>query len=77
MPDNGLKITVNCDDCIGDGACVEAAPETFALDDDDKVFVKDPHGDTREDILAAAQDCPIDIIIVQDAASGEQLYPEP
>ena len=76
MPENKLKIALDCEECIGDGACVEAAPGTFAMDDDDKAFIKDPRGDAREDVLAAAADCPIDIIVVHDEASGDKLYPE-
>ena len=71
-----LKITIDCEDCIGDGACVEEAPETFAMDDDDKAYLKSSIGDSREDILAAAETCPIDIITVVDGETGEQLYPE-
>ncbi len=76
MPENKLKIALDCEECIGDGACVEAAPGTFAMDDDDKAFIKDAQGDAREDVLAAAADCPIDIIVVHDEASGDKLYPE-
>ncbi len=29
-----LKISIDCDECIGDGACEAEAPETFFMDDD-------------------------------------------
>ena len=30
-----LKIAIDRDECIGDGLCVNEAPETFELDDED------------------------------------------
>jgi len=70
-----LKITVDCDECIGDGACVEAAPETFALDDDSKAVVLEGSTDSRATILEAAEQCPVDVITVEDKDTGEKLYP--
>lgn len=70
-----LNIKIDCEECIGDGACVDAAPDTFDMDDDSKAFVKESFSDTKEDILAAAESCPLDIITVEDAESGESLYP--
>ncbi len=71
-----LKIIIDKDECIGDGACVNEAPETFELDDEDKVVLKEGSTDPREYILEAARNCPIDIITVIDKDTGEQLYPE-
>ena len=31
-----LKISIDRDECIGDGLCAEEAPATFELDDDAK-----------------------------------------
>lgn len=71
-----LKITIDRDECIGDGACVDDAPNTFSLDDEDKAKVADVPGDDQDAILAAAQSCPVDCITVVDEESGKQLYPE-
>ena len=70
-----LKISIDCDECIGDGACVEAAPETFALDDDSKAVVLEGSTESRAIILEAAEQCPVDVIIVEDKDTGEKLYP--
>lgn len=51
------------------------APETFELDDDQKAIVLDGPGDDLEYILAAAKCCPLDIITLEDNATGKKLYP--
>jgi ferredoxin len=70
-----LKICIDREQCIGDGLCVNEAPETFELDDDQKAFVLDGPGDELGYILEAAKCCPLDIITVEDAATGKRLYP--
>ncbi len=70
-----LKICIDREQCIGDGLCVNEAPQTFELDDDQKAFVLDGPGDDLEYIVAAAKCCPLDIIVVEDAATGKKLYP--
>jgi ferredoxin len=71
-----LKITLDCDECIGDGACVDAAPATFAMDDDDKVVLLDGSTDDRATILEAAESCPTDVIMIEDKDTGEKLWPK-
>jgi ferredoxin len=70
-----LKICIDREQCIGDDLCVNEAPETFELDDDPKAFILDGPGDGLEYILAAAKSCPVDIITVEDSATGKKLYP--
>ena len=70
-----LKICIDREQCIGDGLCVNEAPETFVLDDDQKAIVLEGPGDDLEYILAAAKSCPLDIIAVEDKATGKKLYP--
>ena len=71
-----LKVTVDRDECIGDGACCGDAPNTFEMDDEDKAIVLEASSDDRETILEAARNCPVDAIRVEDKASGDVLYPE-
>jgi ferredoxin len=73
---NKLKVEVDRDACIGDGACCNDAPETFEMDDEDKAVVKRDSTDSRDTILEAAQNCPTDAISVEDKETGEKLYPE-
>jgi len=60
--------------CYGFGDCVDSAPAVFALDDENKAVVLDPAGGALDDIVTAAQDCPVDAIVIT-APGGEQLYP--
>lgn len=71
-----LNITIDRDECIGDGACCSDAPETFEMDDEDKAVIKAGEGDDKETILEAARNCPTDAIIIEDKASGDKLWPE-
>ena len=71
-----LKIKIDRDECIGDGACVNEAPETFELDDDSIAVIKDGSTDSRECILEAARACPTECISVEDKDTGEKLVPE-
>ena len=61
--------------CVGDKLCCEEAPNTFRMDDEGKVVVTDPQGDPPEYILQAAQSCPLDAIILHDAATGQRIWP--
>jgi ferredoxin len=72
---NGIAIAVDRELCYGFGDCVDSAPGVFELDDEDKSVVVDPNAQPRDDILMAAQDCPVDAIIITDPETGEQLYP--
>ena len=71
-----VTITVNKDECTGCGVCATEAPDTFELNDDDIAEVKNPPGDDMETIMAAAEGCPSEAIVIVDKDSGEQIYPE-
>ena len=61
--------------CVGDGVR-QRAPGTFEMDDESIATVTNPDGNTPEEILAAAQSCPVDAIILTDAATGEKVWPQ-
>lgn len=69
------KIEVDREKCIGAGPCVVIAPDTFELDDENIAVIKDAKGNSDEDIIAAAQSCPVNAIIVYDE-DGNQIWPE-
>ena len=75
-PMTEYKIQVNREVCVGDRACSEEAPETFALDEDGKAFVMDPQGDSSEQVLRAAKQCVHEGITLHDAETGEQVWPK-
>lgn len=72
---NGVTIAIDRELCFGFGDCVDSAPGLFDLDEESKSVVIDPEAHDLDDLLVAAQDCPVDAIIVIDAESGEQRYP--
>lgn len=74
-PRLGVTIEVDRDLCFGFGDCVDSAPDVFELDEEAKSVVANPDGAGLDDLLLAAQDCPVDAIFVVRAESGEQLYP--
>ena len=71
-----LKITIDRDECIGDGLCADDAPATFEMDDDEKAVVLESSTDPRESIIEAGRNCPVDCIFIEDKDTGEKLCPE-
>lgn len=71
-----FEIQIDREECIGDGACVNEAPETFELDDESKATLLENSSDDEESIIEAAKSCPLDIIVVKDKQTGKQIYPE-
>ena len=69
-----MKVRVDRDLCIGVGNCVAYAPTVFKLDDENKAVVLDPSSVDDDTLLEAAESCPENAIIVEDA-EGNQLYP--
>ena len=72
-PENRIAVTVDRALCIGSGDCVDTAPDVFQLDDEDKAVVVDPDAAPVEDIIEAAQNCPVSAIFV--AGEDGDLYP--
>ena len=71
---NRIAIEVDRTLCFGFGDCVDTAPGVFALDETEKAVVLDPDAEELDFILEAAQNCPVDAIIVTDE-HGRQIYP--
>ncbi len=72
-----LKVIVKRDTCIGAASCVALAPGTFEMDEENIAVVLDQEGwDSPDEIVMAARSCPTLAIIVEDAQTGERLYPE-
>jgi len=55
--------------------CESIAPKVFRLNDNRQSEAVDPTGDTIEKILEAAENCPVSAIFVEDAETGERLFP--
>ncbi len=69
-----LNITVDHNKCVGNAMCEQFAPNVFGLNDVRQSYVKDPKGDSLEDIMEAAENCPVSAIRVEDADTGEVLF---
>ena len=55
--------------------CITIAPKAFALGTDNKSSVVDPTAVPEEKLREAAQICPTGAIIIEDAETGERLFP--
>ncbi len=70
-----LLVSVDHNVCVGNSMCETLAPKVFVLNDDRQSEAVDPDGDTEENILEAAENCPVSAISVVDAETGEKLFP--
>jgi ferredoxin len=70
-----LKVWVDHQVCVGNAMCESFAPNVFRLDDNRQSEVVDPAGDSVEKVLEAAENCPVSAIFVEDAETGERLFP--
>ncbi|REK90610.1 ferredoxin [Streptomyces inhibens] len=69
------QVEVDRSVCIGSGMCVGAAPDGFRLDSARQSHPVAPVADAAESVLAAAEGCPVEAIIVTVAGSGEAVFP--
>ncbi len=70
-----LRVTVDHNVCVGQRSCENCAPNTFFINEAGQSEVKDPNGDPEEKVLEAAEQCPVSAILVEDAETGERLFP--
>jgi ferredoxin len=70
-----LRISVDHNVCVGNQMCETFATKTFRINDKRQSEVVDPAGDSEEAILEAAENCPVSAILVEDAETGEKLFP--
>jgi ferredoxin len=63
-----MRVTVDRDNCMASGACVRAAPEVFAQDDDGIVVIRrpSPSPELEEKARAAIRACPAAVIWSDD-----------
>lgn len=69
-----MKIELKKDKCISAASCVVLASETFELDKEGIVSLKNANGNSEEEILKAAQSCPAQAIILYND-KGKQIFP--
>lgn len=56
------------EECLGDGICADECPEVFEMAEDGlaQVINAEPDESLREAVQNAADECPAEIIIVED-----------
>ncbi|MFG2289905.1 ferredoxin [Streptomyces sp. NPDC048595] len=69
------QVEVDRSVCIGSGMCVGAAPDGFRLDTARQSHPVAPEAEAAESVLAAAEGCPVEAIIITVAGSGEAVFP--
>jgi ferredoxin len=75
VTDAQWRISVDKDTCIGSAVCAGTLPGRFRIVNDKAVPV-DEVITPDDDVLDAAESCPMEAILVQDAATGAVLAPE-
>ncbi|MFC5720023.1 ferredoxin [Streptomyces gamaensis] len=64
------RVEVDRDVCVGSGMCAALAPDSFALGPDRRSRPLEEETDPREDVLEAAENCPVEAISVRVAGAG-------
>ena len=70
-----LRVWVDHQACVGNAMCETIATKAFRLNENRQSEVVDPPGDSVAEILEAAENCPVSAIFVEDAETGERLFP--
>jgi ferredoxin len=70
-----VRVSVDHNVCAGNSMCEIIAPKVFVLNEQRQSEAVNPQGDTLEKILEAAENCPVSAILVEDADTGERLFP--
>ena len=70
-----LRISVDHDICVGNRMCETFASKVFVINENGQSEVANPEGDTEENVLEAAENCPVSAITVVDEETGETLFP--
>ncbi|MFF3905008.1 ferredoxin [Streptomyces sp. NPDC001848] len=61
--------------CIGSAQCVHRAADAFRLDAARQSHPVETDADAGEEILQAAENCPVEAIVITLAGSGESVFP--
>ena len=70
-----LRVWVDPKVCVGNAMCESFATKTFRLNENRQSEMINPEGDSAEKIMEAAENCPVSAIFIEDAETGERLFP--
>jgi len=61
-----MKVKIDADLCTACGLCVDSVPDVFKMGDDvAEVIVSEVPGNLEQDVQDAADDCPVEAILVE------------
>lgn len=69
-----MRVRVDREKCVRAENCVVTAPTVFAIDEDGKARLVDPHSVDEDMLMLVAELCPTEAIVIEND-DGEQLYP--
>ena len=69
------SIEVDANTCIGSGMCAGVAPEHFELVDGYSTPLQD-QVEPADEVVDAAESCPVEAILVKQTATGKVIAPE-
>ncbi|MCD9872698.1 ferredoxin [Streptomyces guryensis] len=69
------QVEVDRSVCIGSAQCVHRATGAFRLDSAMQSHPVEPETDADERILQAAENCPVEAIVITLLGSGEPVFP--
>jgi len=72
---NKTEASIIVEKCIGDGACVAFAPNAIRLNSENIAVIEDQNGASDDELLLAAQVCPVKAIQIRDKKSGKKIWP--
>ncbi|AZP17388.1 MULTISPECIES: ferredoxin [Streptomyces] len=69
------QVEVDRSICIGSAQCVHRAQGAFRLDSGMQSHPVEPETDANEKVLEAAENCPVEAIMITLLGSGEPVFP--
>ena len=84
LTNKSLRVRLDQEACMGVGSCIKLAPKVFRLDEKElkssfisyaPLVIIDEKGASSNTVFRAAQSCPYKAIILEDEATGEQVFP--
>lgn len=70
-----LIVKIDHNRCVGSTMCIQYAPGVFALNTNRQSTVINAAGESVDRLRAAAEQCPMEAIILEDPDTGEQIFP--
>ncbi|MFF7973990.1 4Fe-4S domain-containing protein [Streptomyces sp. NPDC007905] len=61
--------------CVGSAQCLHHAADGFRLDSARQSHPVEPDADASEQLLGAAESCPVEAITITLVGSGEPVFP--